>query len=123
MLRRRRVFYDKPLIRSYGDWVISISASSNMIANSGGSVTLTPIAVRDVYWSNGDVTQEEGVPVLSNPSRGSLSGNTLTVDANHTTNEIEITVVGKIDSVASTLKVVTQDKNRTSYIEYGTPSS
>ena len=121
MLRRRRVFYDKPLIRSYGNWVISISSSSNTIANSGGSITLTPTAVRDVYWSNGDVTQEEGVPVLSSPSRGTLTGNTLTVDANHTTNEIDITIVGKIDSVASTLKVATQDKNRISYVEYGTP--
>ena len=97
MYRRRRILDGKPVIERYGEWMISVTSDKSRIPNSGGKLIITASAVRYVYWSNDETTEEFGDVTLSNPSIGSLSGSTLTIPANHDISEKSIRITGSIE--------------------------
>ena len=75
---------------TYGDWTVSVSASPQTIAYTGGTSTITRSATRTVthHWVSGRTTneQESGTPTLSGSATGfSLSGTTLTAQSNIST--------------------------------------
>lgn len=81
--------YD-PSDDTYGDWTVSVSASPQTIAYTGGTSTITRSATRTVthHWVSGRTTNEQqsGTPTLSGSATGfSLSGNTLTAQSNVST--------------------------------------
>ena len=82
-------------ISSYGEWVISVSASPTSVSSSGGTSTITASAKRTVYWASGDVTEETGNPTLST-NLGSLSStsspSTLTLGENTSTSSRTATI-------------------------------
>ena len=67
MYRRRRILDGKPVIERYGEWMISVTSDKSRIPNSGGKLIITASAVRYVYWSNDETTEEFGDVTLSNP--------------------------------------------------------
>ena len=82
-------------ISSYGEWVITVSASPTSVSSSGGTSTITASAKRTVYWASGDVTEETGNPTLST-NLGSLSSSsspsTLTLGENTSTSSRTATI-------------------------------
>lgn len=81
--------YD-PSDDTYGDWTVSVSASPQTIAYTGGTSTITRSATRTVthHWVSGRTTneQESGTPTLSGSAAGfNLSGTTLTAQSNVST--------------------------------------
>lgn len=80
---------------SYGEWVITVSASPTSVSSSGGTSTITASAKRTVYWVSGDVTEETGNPTLST-NLGSLSStaspSTLTLGENTSTSSRTATI-------------------------------
>lgn len=82
-------------ISSYGEWVISVSASPTSVSSSGGTSTITASAKRTVHWASGKVTEETGNPTLST-NLGSLSSasspSTLTLGENTSTSSRTATI-------------------------------
>lgn len=133
MLRRRRVFSDGPLIRSYGNWVITTNVKDKngetieSIPASGGQYTVSVSASREVHWSYGPPTKETVIPEIKSVTIGSLDGLNLTINSNTDANNgrtvsisIEIKKEGE-DDFTSSIVLITQDKNEETDIEYGTP--
>ena len=68
---------------TYGDWVVSVSASPTTIAATGGASSITSSAVRDVFTNGTKTGTDTGTPTLSISGSGfTLSGNTLTAISN-----------------------------------------
>lgn len=79
---------------TYSDWTVSVSASPQTIAYTGGTSTITRSATRTVthHWVSGRTTNEQqsGTPTLSGSAAGfNLSGNTLTAQSNVSTNGVQ----------------------------------
>lgn len=75
---------------TYGEWNVSVSASPQTIAYTGGTSTITSSATRTVthHWVSGRTTneQESGTPTLSGSATGfNLTGTTLTAQSNVST--------------------------------------
>ncbi|WP_163176068.1 fimbrillin family protein [Bacteroides sp. 51] len=77
---------------TYGDWVVTISASPTTVGASGGSSTLTYSAVRDIL-TNGVVTgTDTAVPTVSGSATGfTRSGTVVTVSNNTSTSSRSVT--------------------------------
>lgn len=81
-----------------GDWVITVSASPEIIAAAGGTSTIAAKAVRDVYLDGQKVKTETGTPDISGSANGfTLSGHTVTASNNITAAERSITVTASLD--------------------------
>lgn len=81
-----------------GDWVITVTASPEIIAAAGGTSTITTKAVRDVYLDGQKVKTETGTPDISGSANGfTLSGHTVTASNNITAAERSITVTASLD--------------------------
>lgn len=95
-------------VSSYGDWVISVSASPTSIGSSGGTSTITASAKRTVYWISGDTTEETATPSLST-NLGSLSSasspSTLTLGENTSTSRRTATIKASYDGKSATCTV------------------
>ena len=98
---------------AWSAWVVSISASTQMIAASGGSSTITTNASRSRTWTwNGVGTThtdtETATPTLSGSAGGfTLSGKTVTASNNTTTNSRSITITATSNSVSKSI-IITQ---------------
>ena len=96
---------------AWSAWTVSISASTQMIAASGGSSTITTNASRSRTWTwNGVGTThtdtETATPTLSGSAGGfTLSGKTVTASNNTTTNSRSITITATSNSVSKSITV------------------
>lgn len=99
----------------YSAWsasTVSISASTQMIAASGGSSTITTSASRSRTWTwNGVGTThtetETATPTLSGSADGfTLSGKTVTASNNTTTNSRSITITATSNSVFKSITII-----------------
>ena len=96
---------------AWSAWVVSISASTQMIAASGGSSTITTDASRSRTWTwNGVGTThtdtETAAPTLSGSAGGfTLSGKTVTASNNTTTNSRSITITATSNSVSKSITI------------------
>lgn len=96
---------------AWSAWAVSISASTQMIATSGGSATITTSASRSRTWTwNGVGTThtdtETATPTLSGSAGGfTLSGKTVTASNNTTTNSRSITITATSNSVSKSITI------------------
>lgn len=96
---------------AWSAWTVSISASTQMIAASGGSSTITTNASRSRTWTwNGVGTThtdtETATPILSGSAGGfTLSGKTVTASNNTTTNSRSITITATSNSVSKSITI------------------
>ena len=96
---------------AWSAWAVSISASTQMIAASGGSSTITTNASRSRTWTwNGVGTTytdtETATPTLSGSAGGfTLSGKTVTASNNTTTNSRSITITATSNSVSKSITI------------------
>ena len=97
---------------AWSAWAVSISASTQMIAASGGSATITTDASRSRTWTwNGVGTThtdtETATPTLSGSAGGfTLSGKTVTASNNTTTNSRSITITATSNSVSKSITII-----------------
>lgn len=96
---------------AWSAWTVSISASTQMIAASGGSSTITTNASRSRTWTwNGVGTThtdtETATPTLSGSASGfTLSGKTVTASNNTTTNSRSITITATSNNVSKSITI------------------
>nr|UVX85697.1 MAG: hypothetical protein [Bacteriophage sp.] len=96
---------------AWSAWTVSISASPQTIAASGGSSTITINASRSRTWTwNGVGTThtdtETATPTLSGSASGfTLSGKTVTASNNTTTNSRSITITATSNSVSKSITI------------------
>lgn len=96
---------------AWSAWTVSISASVQTIAASGGSSTITTNASRSRTWTwNGVGTThtdtETATPTLSGSAGGfTLSGKTVTASNNTTTNSRSITITATSNSVSKSITI------------------
>lgn len=96
---------------AWSAWTISILASTQTIAASGGSSTITTNASRSRTWTwNGVGTThtdtETATPTLSGSAGGfTLSGKTVTASNNTTTNSRSITITATSNSVSKSITI------------------
>lgn len=96
---------------AWSAWTVSISASAQTIAASGGSFTITTNASRSRTWTwNGVGTThtdtETATPTLSGSAGGfTLSGKTVTASNNTTTNSRSITITATSNSVSKSITI------------------
>lgn len=96
---------------AWSAWTVSISASAQTIAASGGSSTITTNASRSRTWTwNGVGTThtdtETATPTLSGSASGfTLSGKTVTASNNTTTNSRSITITATSNSVSKSITI------------------
>lgn len=96
---------------AWSAWIVSISASAQTIAASGGSSTITTNASRSRTWTwNGVGTThtdtETATPTLSGSAGGfTLSGKTVTASNNTTTNSRSITITATSNSVSKSITI------------------
>lgn len=96
---------------AWSAWAVSISASMQTIAASGGSATITTNASRSRTWTwNGVGTThtdtETAAPTLSGSAGGfTLSGKTVTASNNTTTNSRSITITATSNSVSKSITI------------------
>ena len=96
---------------AWSAWTVSISASAQTIAASGGSSTITTNASRSRTWTwNGVGTThtdtETATPTLSGSAGGfTLSGKTVTASNNTTTNARSITITATSNSVSKSITI------------------
>ncbi|UWI18519.1 MAG: hypothetical protein [Bacteriophage sp.] len=96
---------------AWSAWVVSISASAQTIAASGGSSTITTNASRSRTWTwNGVGTThtdtETATPTLSGSAGGfTLNGKTVTASNNTTTNSRSITITATSNSVSKSVTI------------------
>lgn len=96
---------------TWSAWVVSISASTQTIAASGGLSTIITNASRSRTWTwNGVGTThtdtETATPTLSGSAGGfSLSGKTVTASNNTTTNSRSITITATSNSVSKSITI------------------
>lgn len=97
---------------AWSAWAVSISASTQMIAASGGSSMITTNASRSRTWTwNGVGTThtdtETATPTLSGSAGGfTLSGKTVTASNNTTTNSRSITITATSNSVSKSITII-----------------
>ena len=97
---------------AWSAWDVYISASTQMIAASGGSSTITASASRSRTWTwNGVGTThtdtETATPTLSGSADGfTLSGETVTASNNTTTNSRSITITAISDSAFKSITII-----------------
>ena len=96
---------------AWSAWAVFISASTQTIAASGGSSTITTNASRSRTWTwNGVGTThtdtETATPTLSGSAGGfTLSGKTVTASNNTTTNSRSITITATSNSVSKSVTI------------------
>ena len=96
---------------AWSAWTVSISASTQTIAASGGSSTIITNASRSRTWTwNGVGTThtdtETATPALSGSAGGfTLSSKTVTASNNTTTNSRSITITGTSNSVSKSITI------------------
>lgn len=96
---------------AWSAWVVSILASTQTIAASGGSSTITTSASRSRTWTwNGVGTThtdtETATPTLSGSAGGfTLSGKTVTASNNTTTNSRSITITATSNSISKSITI------------------
>lgn len=96
---------------AWSAWTVSISASTQTIAASGGSSMITTNASRSRTWTwNGVGTThtdtETATPTLSGSAGGfTLSGKTVTASNNTTTNSRSITITATSNSVSKSITI------------------
>lgn len=96
---------------AWSAWAVSILASTQTIAASGGSSTITTNASRSRTWTwNGVGTThtdtETATPTLSGNAGGfTLSGKTVTASNNTTTNSRSITITATSNSVSKSITI------------------
>lgn len=96
---------------AWSAWAVSISASTQIIAASGGSATITTNASRSRTWTwNGVGTThtdtETATPTLSGSAGGfTLNGKTVTASNNTTTNSRSITITATSNSVSKSITI------------------
>lgn len=96
---------------AWSAWTVSISASAQTIAASGGSSTITTNASRSRTWTwNGVGTThtdtETATPTLSGSAGGfTLSSKTVTASNNTTTNSRSITITATSNSVSKSITI------------------
>lgn len=96
---------------AWSDWTVSISASAQTIAASGGSSTITTNASRSRTWTwNGVGTThtdtETATPTLSGSAGGfTLSDKTVTASNNTTTNSRSITITATSNSISKSITI------------------
>lgn len=96
---------------AWSAWTVSISASAQTIAASGGSSTITTNASRSRTWTwNGVGTThtdtETATPTLSGSAGGfTLSGKTVTASNNTTANSRSITITATSNSVSKSITI------------------
>lgn len=96
---------------AWSAWTVFISASTQTIAASGGSSTITTNASRSRTWTwNGVGTThtdtETATPTLSGSAGGfTLSGKTVTASNNTTTNSRSITITATSNSVSKSVTI------------------
>lgn len=96
---------------AWSAWTVSISASAQTIAASGGSSTITTNASRSRTWTwNGVGTThtdtETATPTLSGSADGfTLSDKTVTASNNTTTNSRSITITATSNSVSKSITI------------------
>nr|UWD70331.1 MAG: hypothetical protein [Bacteriophage sp.] len=96
---------------AWSAWTVSISASAQTIAASGGSSTITTNASRSRTWTwNGVGTThtdtETATPTLSGSAGGfTLSGKTVTASNNTTKNSRSITITATSNSVSKSITI------------------
>lgn len=96
---------------AWSAWTVSISASAQTIAASGGSSTIITNASRSRTWTwNGVGTThtdtETATPTLSGSAGGfTLSGKTVTASNNTTTNSRSITITATSNSVSKSITI------------------
>ena len=96
---------------AWSAWTVSISASTQTIAASGGSSTIITNASRSRTWTwNGVGTThtdtETATPTLSGIAGGfTLSGKTVTASNNTTTNSRSITITATSNSVSKSITI------------------
>lgn len=91
-----------------GDWIITVSASPEVIVPAGGTSIITVKAVRDIYIDGEKVGTETGTPSISlsgNTGGFTLSGNTVRATNNETTAERSVTVTASLDGKKSTCMI------------------
>lgn len=96
---------------AWSAWAVSISASTQTIAASGGLSTITTNASRSRTWTwNGVGTThtdtETATPTLSGSAGGfTLSGKTVTASNNTTTNSRSITITATSNSISKSITI------------------
>ena len=104
---------------TYGDWVITVSASPETIAAAGGTSTITATAKRDVLLNGTKIDTETRTPALSGSAPGfTLSGKTVTASNNTTASVRSITITATVDGKSKSC-TVNQSAGVKSYGEYG----
>lgn len=104
---------------AWSAWTVSISASTQTIAASGGSSTISTRASRSRTWTwNGVGTThtdtETAAPTLSGSADGfTLSGKTVTASNNTTTNSRSITITATSNSVSKSITITQSDGVKT----------
>lgn len=99
------------VIKTYGNWVITISASSSTIAARGGTSTITVSARRTLTYTSGAVGNETGTPTLSFAGTNGYAGFTFANGV--VTAENRETTVGAIRSCVVRAKIGADKKDIT----------
>lgn len=93
---------------TYGSWDVSLTASTYTISNTGGNITLYPLAIRGRYanYTSGVRVREgsdNGTPTLSTDDTPgfSLSGTTLKVSGNTSTSSRTVRVTASLGGVSA----------------------
>ena len=90
---------------TYGNWVVSVSASPTTIAAGGGTSTISASATRDILTNGVKTGTDTGIPTLSANGTGfSLSNTTLTA-SNNTESSRSCTVTATHGGVSKTCTV------------------
>lgn len=101
-------------VTTYGNWIVSVSATPTTIAAAGGTSSITATATRDIFTNGTKTGTDTGTPTLSASGTGfSLNGKTLTA-SNNTGAARSCTITATQGNVSETC-TVTQNAVETTY--------
>ena len=87
---------------TYGSWTLTLSVSPTEIPAAGGTATITSKCSRTYTNSNGQAGGTENSTVTLSTNVGSISGTTLTIGENATTEDRTITVTATAQGLTKT---------------------
>lgn len=113
---RRRSLLIRGIV-SLGNWSITLSSSASTISNTGGSVTITTKATRNITYTDGVTETETGSPVLTT-NYGTITNKELTLDANASTSDRQIKVTATFEGLTKTITITQPGKTIVSYSDW-----
>lgn len=119
-----------PVVNSYGEWSLYVSADPTELTSSGGTSTITATCSRDVNWSDGNKTTEySNTNITLSTDKGQLSStsvssnsgtSTLTMSENTSTSStVTATIIATCQGKSDTCTVTVAKKPAATITSYG----